>query len=193
ARPHVRPHHHRDRAPPVDHPGHGQDPRPAQGPAAGNGHAPGTPGPARVVLQAVSTPIQGSRREGYEGGEGYEGTHEGAVGFAELAISRLILVRGSCDVLASDCTDHGDCRGFLAVTGLASSIRMLIDDGNWGFDARGHWDRHRASQEVRTESEGKRLPAAVRHRPQSRWTPGRVRAKSGSGARRREDPEPVSS
>ncbi len=55
-----RPHHAGDCPSAVDHPGHGQDPGPAQGGTAGGGHAPGAAGPARDLSQAVSAPVQGA-------------------------------------------------------------------------------------------------------------------------------------
>src|SRR4029079_5664233 len=119
-----------DRAPPVDHPGHGQDPRPAQGPPAGNGHAPGTPGPARPLLQALSTPVQGSG--GHEGHEGCEG-NEGAFEYAEFELTAVSAARDSCCFARSPIVKPANSLRFPVVTGLASSIRMLIDDGTDGL------------------------------------------------------------
>jgi ATP-binding cassette subfamily B protein len=62
ARADGRSHDDRHRAPVVDHPGHGQDPRAAQGPAARVGHAPGTAGAPRHLLQAVRATVPRGRR-----------------------------------------------------------------------------------------------------------------------------------
>ena len=54
-------HDDRDRAPAVDHPGHGQDPGAAQGTAPRVGHAPGAARRAGHLLQAVRAAVQGDR------------------------------------------------------------------------------------------------------------------------------------
>ncbi len=53
----------RDRAPPVDDPGHGQDPGAAQRTAARVGHPSGTAGAARNLFQAVRAAVQAGERE----------------------------------------------------------------------------------------------------------------------------------
>ena len=54
-----RPDDDRDRAPALDHPGHGQDPRAPQGRAARGGHAPGAARAARHLLPALPAAVQG--------------------------------------------------------------------------------------------------------------------------------------
>ena len=71
------PHDDRHRAPAVDHPGHGQDPRPAQGRAARVGHAPGAAGAARASTSSsisCSTRIRsrGRRRGRWRSYRGHE-------------------------------------------------------------------------------------------------------------------------
>ena len=61
----ARPHDDRHRPPALDDPGHGQDPRPAQGRAARVGHAPGAAGAARASTTgciSCSTRIRSSSR-----------------------------------------------------------------------------------------------------------------------------------
>ena len=68
-RPDGRPHHHRHRPPPVDHPGHGQDPGLPQGRAPRSGQPPGAPRAAAAsttacISSSTRTRRRRQRREG---------------------------------------------------------------------------------------------------------------------------------